>query len=145
MSYIGFVFTSKKLSTMLTTSFSGKGGVKHFSISYRPLSMMLNFVSNPKELGYNNSLQEYSKYVTDFLNENNLKPVHVYESLNKKSTQNKVLNETRSTSGVYLILNKINLSCYVGSASTNKFNARFRKYLFNFTNSKNCSKKTWNR
>jgi len=47
-----------------------------------------------------------------------------------------VLNETRNKAGVYLILNKINLSCYVGSASTNKFNARFRKHLFNFTGSK---------
>lgn len=44
-----------------------------------------------------------------------------------------MLNDTRDIAGVYLILNKINLSCYVGSASTNKFNARFRKHLFNFT------------
>ena len=130
---IGFVFTSKKLSNMSATSFSGKAGVKHFSTSSRPLSMMLR---NEKELGDNNSLQEYSKDVTDFLKRNNLKPVHVYESLNKKSTQNKVLNDTRDTAGVYIILNKANLSCYVGSASTNKFNARFRKHLFNFTGSK---------
>ena len=47
-----------------------------------------------------------------------------------------MLNETRYIVGVYLILNKINLSCYVGSCSTNKFNARFRKHLFNFTGSK---------
>ena len=132
----GFVFTSKKLSTMSATSFSGKGGVKHFSTCSRPLSMMPCSTSNPKELGDNNSLQEYSKDVTDFLKGNKLKPVHVYESLNKKSTQNKVLNETKDTAGVYIILNKVNLSCYVGSASTNKFNARFRKHLFNFTGSK---------
>lgn len=136
MSCIGFVFISKKLSTTSATLFSGKGGVKHLSTFSRPLSMMLNHVSNPKELGDDNSLQEYSKDVIDFLNENNLKPVHVYESLNKKSTQDKVLKETRYTAGVYIILNKINLSCYVGSASTNKFNARFRKHLFNFTGSK---------
>ena len=132
MCRIGFVYTSKKLSTILVTPFFGKGGVKHFSTSSRPVSMMLR---NPKELGDNNSLQKYSKDVTDFLNGNNFKPVHVYESLNKKSTQDKVLNETRNTAGVYLILNKINLSCYVGSATTNKFNATLRKHLFNFTGS----------
>lgn len=115
---------------MSATSFSGKGGVKHFSTSSRSLSI------TPKELNDDNYLQEYSKDVTDFLNGNNLKPVHVYESLNEKSTQNKVLYETKNIAGVYLILNKINLSCYVGSASTNKFNARFRKHLFNFTGSK---------
>lgn len=128
---LGFVSTSKKLSTMSVTSFYGKGGVKHFSTSSRSLNII-----QKKELANDNSLQEYSKDVTDFLSGNNLKPVDIYESLNEKSTQNKVLNETRNKAGVYLILNKINLSCYVGSASTNKFNARFRKHLFNFTGSK---------
>ena len=139
MSYIGFVSTSKKLNTISATSISGKGGVNHFSTFSRPLNMMHCLVlrnNKPKELGHNNFLEEYSKDIKDFLNENNLKPVHIYESLNKKSTQNKMLNETRNTAGVYLILNKINLSCYVGSAYTNKFNARFRKHLFNFTGSK---------
>lgn len=148
MSCRGFVFTSKKLSTTTATLFSGKGGVKHLSTFSRPLSMMLNFVSNSKELADNNSLQEYSKDVIDLLKGSNLKPVHVYESLNKKSTQDKVLKETRYTAGVYIILNKINLSCYVGSVSTNKLNARFRKHLFNFTGSKIVKaavKKVWDR
>ena len=47
-----------------------------------------------------------------------------------------MLNDTKNIAGVYLILNKINLSCYVGSAATNKFKDRFRKHLFNFTGSK---------
>jgi len=70
------------------------------------------------------------------LNNNKLRPVYIYENLHEKSTQNKILNDTKNIAGVYLILNKINLSCYVGSASTNKFNARFRKHLFNFAGSK---------
>ena len=133
MCRIGFAYTSKKLSTISVTPISGKGDVKHFSTSTRPVTMML---SNPNELADNNYLKEYSKDVTDFLNGNNLKPVHVYENLNKKSSKDKVLNETRNTARLYVILNKINLSCYVGSASTNKFNAKFRKHLFNFTASK---------
>ena len=117
------------LTTNSNTSFSGKTSVKRFSTFPRSLAI------KPKELD-NNSLQKYSKHIIDFLSDNNLRPVYIYESLNEKSIQNKVLNDTRSIAGVYLILNKINLSYYVGSASTNKFNARFRKHLFNFTGSK---------
>lgn len=47
-----------------------------------------------------------------------------------------MLNDTRNLAGVYLILNKLNLSCYVGSASTDKFNSRFPRHLFNFQGSK---------
>ena len=46
------------------------------------------------------------------------------------------MNETRDFSGVYLILNKITLDYYVGSASTGKFNSRFSNHLFNFNGSK---------
>ena len=130
-----------KLTIDLNTSFLGKANVRRFSTISRSLSI------KPKELGLRSmnftchdasqsQAREYSKDVLDFLSRNKLKPVHIYESLNEKSIQNKVLNETRNIAGVYLILNKINLSCYVGSASTNKFNARFRKHLFNFTGSK---------
>ncbi len=118
-----------KLTTDLNTSFLSKGCVRQFSTFSRSLSI------KPRVLD-DYSPQEHSKDVIDFLNSNNLKPVYIYEDLNEKWTQNKVLNDTRNIAGVYLILNKINLSCYVGSASTNKFNARFRKHLFNFTGSK---------
>jgi group I intron endonuclease len=70
------------------------------------------------------------------LGKNNIEPVYVYENLGDKSIQSKVLNDTRNLAGVYLILNKCNLSCYVGSASTGKFNSRFRRHLFNFQGSK---------
>jgi group I intron endonuclease len=78
----------------------------------------------------------YSKDVIEFLKNNNLEPLYVYENLGDKSIQNKVLNDTINLAGVYLILNKFNLSCYVGSASTGKFNSRFRRHLFNFQGSK---------
>lgn len=109
--------------------FSSKSNVKHFSTVSRRLSAI------PKQLN-EKTLEEYSKDVRDFLGSNELRPVYIYENLNEKSTQSQVLNDTKDIAGVYLILNKINLSCYVGSASTNKFNARFRKHLFNFSGSK---------
>ena len=82
------------------------------------------------------SIEEYSKDVHEFIINNNLKPVYIYENLDEKCIQDRVLNDTKNVAGIYLILNKINLSCYVGSASTNKFNTRFRKHLFNFSGSK---------
>ena len=110
------------------TPFSNKGSVKHFSTFTRSLNI------EPKEA--NNNYTAYSKDVMEFLKKNNLKPVYVYENLGDKSIQSKVLNDTKNLAGVYLILNKFNLSCYVGSASTGKFNSRFRRHLFNFQGSK---------
>jgi group I intron endonuclease len=52
------------------------------------------------------------------------------------STKNKIKSETRNLSGVYLILNKFTLDFYVGSASTNKFYAKFINHLFNLNGSK---------
>jgi group I intron endonuclease len=120
---------SSNYNKNLHLSFSNKGNIRHFSTNYRSLS------ARPKE-SHDNSIQEYSKDVLDFIKNNKLKPVYIYENLSEKSIQNKVLNDTKNIAGVYLILNKFNLSCYVGSGSTNKINVRFRNHLFNFSGSK---------
>jgi group I intron endonuclease len=117
-----------KPNTTPSTPFSSKGSIRHFSTSTRTLNR------EPKEPS--NSSMPYSKDVIEFLKNNNIEPVYVYENLGDKSIQNKVLNDTRNLAGVYLILNKFNLSCYIGSASTGKFNSRFRRHLFNFLGSK---------
>ena len=52
------------------------------------------------------------------------------------STQKKIKSETLNLSGIYLILNKITLDYYIGSASTNRFFARFSNHLVNFHGSK---------
>lgn len=117
------------------TPFS-KGSVRRFSTFSRSWSI------KPQESDYN-PRQQYSNDVLCFLYDNNLKPDYIYKNLSEKSIQNKVLNDTRNIAGVYLILNKATLSCYVGSASTNKLNARFLhrwrwigdKHLFNFSGS----------
>jgi group I intron endonuclease len=46
------------------------------------------------------------------------------------------LADTRGLSGIYLILNKVTLDYYIGSASTGRFHARFSNHLFNFHGSK---------
>ena len=82
------------------------------------------------------SAKSISQQVTKFVNEKNLNPVFIYEDLSDKTVRSRVLNETRELSGIYLILNKVTLDYYIGSASTGRFNARFSNHLFNFNGSK---------
>ena len=84
----------------------------------------------------NNSSVKDSSIVTDFLKEKELKAVYIYDNIEESSTRKKVLQETKGLSGVYLILNKITKDYYIGSASTNKFYARFTNHLINQTGSK---------
>jgi group I intron endonuclease len=114
---------SNKISNTLS-----KGNVRHFSTFPRSLTIESNIL--------NNSSISYSNDIKEFLEKNNLKPVYIYENLGDMSIQSKVLNDTKNLAGVYLILNKFNLSFYVGSASTDKFYSRFRRHLFNFQGSK---------
>jgi group I intron endonuclease len=77
-----------------------------------------------------------NKNLTDFFKEKNLNPVYIYENLELDTTQKKIKSETLNLSGIYLILNKITLDYYIGSAATNRFYARFSNHLFNFHGSK---------
>lgn len=77
-----------------------------------------------------------SEELTKFISEKNLTPVFIYEDLSDKTVKARVLNDTRGLSGIYLILNKVTLDYYIGSASTGRFHARFSNHLFNFNGSK---------
>ncbi len=80
--------------------------------------------------------QVKSKILTDFFKEKNLKPIYSYENLELDYTKKKIKSETINLSGIYLILNKVTLDYYIGSASTNKFYVRFSNHLFNFNGSR---------
>jgi group I intron endonuclease len=80
--------------------------------------------------------KENSKLLNGFLLEKNLSPVYKYEDLGEDSTKKRLKLETKDLSGIYLILNKMTLDYYIGSASTNKFYSRFANHLFNFNGSK---------
>lgn len=77
-----------------------------------------------------------SEQLTNFITEKQLNPVFIYEDLSNSSVKARVLNETRNLSGIYLILNKVTLDYYIGSASTGRFHARFSNHLFHFNGSK---------
>ncbi|KAF8201951.1 hypothetical protein K438DRAFT_1414664, partial [Mycena galopus ATCC 62051] len=77
-----------------------------------------------------------SNRLTEFLIEKELNPVLSYEDLQLDEVKKKKLFETRNLSGVYMVLNKVTLDYYIGSASTGKFYSRFYKHLINFNGSK---------
>lgn len=77
-----------------------------------------------------------SHLLIDFLREKNLKPIFFYDNLQLDSIRKKILIETKNLSGIYLILNKVTLDYYIGSAATNRFYARFSNHLLNFHGSK---------
>lgn len=83
-----------------------------------------------------------SNRLTEFLIENELNPVFSYEDLQLAATtlrtevRKKISFETRNLSGVYMVLNKVTLDFYIGSASTGKFYSRFYRHLISFNGSK---------
>ena len=92
--------------------------------------------SNIKGLSVTFPCKQDSEELKRFIIEKNIRPVFIYENLSNNTIKTRVLNETRNLSGIYLILNKVTLDYYIGSASTGKLHARFINHLFNFNGNK---------
>ena len=76
---------------------------------------------------------EYSIEIQKFIKIKNLKPFRIYENLTDVKIRQQILEDTRSLSGIYLILNKKTGDYYIGSASTNRLYTRFNSHLINFS------------
>ena len=72
----------------------------------------------------------YSNILEEIINELDLNPVYVFENLKLETTKQQILKDTKGLSGIYMIVNKITKDYYIGSASTNRFYARFSNHLF---------------
>lgn len=77
-----------------------------------------------------------SERLNEIIAELGLNPVYVYENLESENTKNEISKYTKGLSGVYMILNKITLDYYIGSASTNRFYSRFSNHLIYYRGSK---------
>lgn len=100
----------------------------------------------------NQSIRNYSTYLkrdylalpsescterlTFIIKELGLNPVYTFENLSLESTRKKILDQTKGLSGIYMIVNKTTKDYYIGSAATNRFNARFSNHLIYFRGSK---------
>lgn len=88
------------------------------------------------EINVKNLKNTISNRLTEFLIEKELNPVLSYEDLQLDEVKKKISFETRNLSGVYMVLNKVTLDYYIGSASTGKINSRFYRHLISFNGSK---------
>jgi len=77
-----------------------------------------------------------SEEVIKFIKKQKLNPILVYENINMESIKARLQHETRFLAAIYLILNKITIDYYIGSATTGKLHARLSNHLFNFHGSK---------
>jgi len=83
-----------------------------------------------------NDYNKGSNVLSNFIKEKALNPVFLYEDLHLEEKRKIILKETKGLSGIYLILNKVTLDYYIGSASTGKIYARFNNHLIHKTGSK---------
>ena len=83
-----------------------------------------------------NSSIDVSEKLNEIIKELDLNPVYLYESLNLDKTRKQILKDTKGLSGIYMIINKITKDYYIGSASTNRFYARFSNHVIYFKGSK---------
>ena len=77
-----------------------------------------------------------SERLNEIIKELNLNPIYIFENLNTENTRKELLNSTKGLSGIYMIVNKITKDYYIGSASTNRFYARFSNHLIYYRGSK---------
>jgi len=82
------------------------------------------------------STEDSTFIVNKILTELYLNPVYIFENLFTETIKKQILNETKGLSGIYMILNKITRDYYIGSASTNRFYARFSNHVIYFRGSK---------
>jgi group I intron endonuclease len=115
----------------------GEGEIGLFSIKLRlnlKKQNTFNYYLNRKYLNVTNS--KGNEVIKDFIDKYKLSPIYIYENLDNLETKNKLRKDCKTLSGVYLILNKVNLDFYIGSASTGRFYSRFMNHLFYYNGSK---------
>lgn len=66
----------------------------------------------------------------------NISPVYCFDNLNKEETRKLINKSVKGLSGIYMIINLTTEDYYIGSAATNRFNARFSNHLIYFRGSK---------
>lgn len=91
---------------------------------------------NKREYSTTPPAGDKSERLDSIIKELGIDPVFIYENLDSDNIRKQVLNDTRGLSGIYMILNKVTKDYYIGSASTNRFYARFCNHLIYFRGSK---------
>lgn len=115
--FLGYKRSPKWFNLKLSKNLISRPSIRHYSTNYISRAERLN--------GINSIVQDLG-----------LNPVYIFDNLDKDTSRKNVLKLTSNLSGIYMILNKVTKDYYIGSASTNKFHARFSNHLIYFRGSK---------
>lgn len=122
---------------MMATAFLGKNNSPKWSKILIKRKVNNNLILlNRMQKRYYSTDRNNNSILVNFTKEKKLNPVFIYEDLHLDENKKTLKNDTKELSGVYLILNKITLDYYIGSASTNRIFARFSNHLIHKTGSK---------
>ena len=106
----------------------------------KPLIAFLGYLYSPKWLNNDNILILNTLFpnllINNFNKDKNINPVYVFEDLHTQPSKDLIKNKTTGISGIYMILNKLTLDYYIGSASTNKIYSRFANHMLYYKGSK---------
>lgn len=103
------------------------------------LKLSNNLISRPFIRHYStNSISrvEHPNDINNLVQDIGLNPIYIFDNLDKDTSRKDLLKLTSDLSGIYMILNKVTKDYYIGSASTNKFHAKFSNHLIYFRGSK---------
>ena len=132
-----YLAPSKVSSTRIVYS------LKWFNFSSNLLSYVLSFAIPPCPSGKSGAeLEDIKLNHVPKGNDNSslqrlesLKPVKLYKNLHLVDTQLQIKEDNRNKSAIYCIFNIVNGKKYIGSASTNRINTRFRNHCIHGTGS----------
>jgi group I intron endonuclease len=127
------------LGVIILILMMGIGFLGYFNIAQNDYNISNN--NNKKTIKFNNkryysTSTQANNRINNFLHSKNLKPVFIYDNVDKDSVRKNITKETKGLSGIYMILNKETLSYYIGSASTGRIYSRFTSHLIYFKGSK---------
>ena len=128
------------LIAMMATAFLGyQHSPKWFNIKLYKSFKIHNSISSLNLVRNYSSVSDASGSSEDLnivIKELQLNPIYVFENLELETTRQNILKGTSGLSGIYMIINKTTGDYYIGSASTNRFYARFSNHLIYFRGSK---------
>lgn len=115
------------LILMMATAFLGIENTcpKWLDSEVEYLIMTSNIIVSPK--------------LKSLLEKNKIKPIAVFEGLDKEEVKENLRSETRKKSGIYGIFNLVTDNFYIGSAVSNRFYSRFYKHLLRGLGNKNIA------
>lgn len=108
----------------------------HQSLKNKNRIYSLNIARNYSTNSNLSARPPVAESLNNLIKELELNPTYVFENLSLETTKQGILKSVSNLSGIYMIINKTTGDYYIGSASTNRFYARFSNHLIYFRGSK---------